>query len=87
MKLVIYLAWIMTLNQTHPIWSDLTKIKSGVQKSMELWTTQIAEGHFGQLVVWKILSIIIQVCIIYCFKLCIRFLYKVFELGFCIRFL
>jgi hypothetical protein len=65
MKLAIYLEWIMTINQAHPIWSDSTKMKNPVQKSMELWTIQIPEGHFGQLAAWMILSIIIQVFIIY----------------------
>jgi hypothetical protein len=51
MKLAIYLEWIMTLKQTHPIQSDLTKKKIGVQKSMELWTTQIAKSLLGQLAV------------------------------------
>jgi len=59
----------MIFHHTHPLHNVMTEIKSPVQKLMELWTIQIAEGHFGQLVVWKILSIIIQVCIMYCFKL------------------
>jgi hypothetical protein len=77
------LEWVTILHQTHPIHSVMTGVKSPVPKSMELWTTQKAEGHFGQLAVWKISSIIMQVCIRFCIECVLGF--KKFCIGFCIR--